>query len=78
MNCDVIYTEIFRTWRHSLDFTYAQKTRIKSKVIRNKKYKGIPKSVIKGVLKGKIKGDDTGDVIKARNTPHIRDAKHCT
>lgn len=54
--CDVIYAEIFRTWRHSLDLTYAQKTRIKSKVIRTKKYKGIPRSVIKGAIKSKIKG----------------------
>lgn len=42
----------------------------------NKKYKGIPESVIKGVIKGKIKGGDTGNVIKARATPHIRDAKN--
>lgn len=54
---------------------YSQKKRIKSEVIRTNNAKVSRKDVIKGVIKSEIKGDDTGCVIKARASLHIRDAE---
>lgn len=63
--------KMFRSCRHSFDFTYAQKRRIRSEVIWIKSTKVFRKDVIKS----EIKGDGTGSVIKADATVHIRDAK---